>query len=120
VLKKRPVVMGTHHPEGVFIGCGPGIRRGAEVDPLHLLDMAPTVLYALGLPIPEDLEGAVGSEMFTREHARTHAVRYGSTAARSMAPILDEVIDETANGGSGDDEEHEQILMRLKALGYMD
>ena len=36
---------------------GPGIRRDERIEGATLLDIAPTVLTLLGLPIGEDMEG---------------------------------------------------------------
>ncbi len=49
---------GNHAPEGVFLAAGPDIQPGA-IYGASLLDVAPTVLHPLGLPLPEDLEGRV-------------------------------------------------------------
>ena len=38
--------------KGVFLAPGPGIRAGAELDELSILDVAPTLLYSLDVPIP--------------------------------------------------------------------
>ncbi len=115
VLKKRPVVMGTHHPDGVLGVCGPGVRRGQMIDTLNLLDIAPTVMYLLGLPIPEDLEGRIGTGILTDQFLRSHKAEHGS-AAKSGA---DETNDEPAQAYQ-DAEEEEQIMMRLRALGYLE
>ena len=55
VLHRREVV-GTHRPEGVFIAGGPGVRSGELLPPMSILDVAPTLLYSLDLPVPGDLE----------------------------------------------------------------
>src|SRR5574341_1014690 len=63
-LTPRPAPAGTHRPLGVFVIGGPGVRQGATLHELSILDVAPTLLYSLGLPIPEDLEGHVPLEIF--------------------------------------------------------
>ena len=50
---------GGHGPEGYFVMAGPGVPPQGEVRELSLLDVAPTVLYLMGLPVPEDMEGRV-------------------------------------------------------------
>ena len=115
ILKKRNVVMGTHHPDGVLAIHGPGVRRGAKVDSLRLQDVTPTALYLLGLAISEDIEGRVATELFSDEFVKVHAVVRGR--ATDALPIPAQAIEEGAYAGPGDEE---QILMRLKALGYME
>ncbi len=46
-----------HRPQGIFVLHGPGIRADERIEGATLLDIAPTVLTLLGLPIGEDMEG---------------------------------------------------------------
>ena len=48
-----------HRPQGIFVVKGPGIRADARIEGATLLDIAPTVLTLLGLPVGEDMEGKV-------------------------------------------------------------
>jgi len=100
---------GRHHPEGIFLAAGPGIRQGVPLDGARLIDVAPTILYALGLPVPEDMDGRVLTEVFTREHLAASPVRQGPP---SMAPPAVE--------GHSDRQTDAIIAERLRALGYLD
>ncbi len=108
----RERVRGCHHREGVFAVCGDGIAAGRELDSdLSLLDVMPTVLHYMGVPVPADCDGRVltqildtGSEAYQRE------VRYEQM-----------VWNERASDGSlpyGRDEQTE-IEERLRSLGYL-
>ena len=46
-----------HRSQGIFVLHGPGIRADARIEGANLLDVTPTVLTLLGLPIGEDMEG---------------------------------------------------------------
>lgn len=46
----------VHSHEGVFIMHDPQLKTGGRVD-LNILDVAPTVLDCLGVPIPTDMQG---------------------------------------------------------------
>lgn len=46
-----------HRAQGILVLHGPGIRADARVEGANLLDVAPTILTLLGLPIGEDMEG---------------------------------------------------------------
>jgi predicted AlkP superfamily phosphohydrolase/phosphomutase len=59
----------------VLIAYGPHIRRGATVDNACLYDIAPTILYLQGQPIPGDMDGKVLDALFTPQHLRDHPVR---------------------------------------------
>lgn len=117
VVKKRPVVMGTHHPTGIFAACGPGIRAGAKLDALDLLDIAPTVLHLLGRPIPDDLEGRLAADAFTDEFLDLRKVRHSEAAGTANTVSTSQ---RETDEGYQDAESQEQIMMRLKALGYIE
>jgi predicted AlkP superfamily phosphohydrolase/phosphomutase len=53
---------GGHGPEGYFVMAGPGVPALGELTEFSLLDVAPTVLHLMGLPVPEDMEGRVLTE----------------------------------------------------------
>ncbi|MCA9305954.1 MAG: alkaline phosphatase family protein [Phycisphaerales bacterium] len=46
-----------HRPFGMLVMSGPGIRAGATPTSPNLLDIAPTMLALLGLPIGSDMDG---------------------------------------------------------------
>lgn len=75
------------HPEahvGIFAMRGPGVRAGLELDGVTVLDVAPTVAYALGLPVGDDLPGRVLTEAFTQEWLADHPA---ATVPTWEAPI---------------------------------
>lgn len=110
VVAPRPVIEGTHRPEGIFVGYGPAFRKGEQIDPLDLLDMTPLMLTLLGLSVPRDLEGRVPIEAL--EPGVVVPQRGGATQAPG----------ETASEGRSEPsaEEREALLSQMKKLGYMD
>ncbi|WP_338729863.1 alkaline phosphatase family protein [Haladaptatus sp. DJG-WS-42] len=57
---------GGHRMEGIYCASGPNIESGGSADK-NLLDIAPTILYALDEPIPEVMDGNVLKDVFTDE-----------------------------------------------------
>ena len=55
---------GCHDPQGMLIIYGGGIRRGGKIEDVNNLDIAPTLLTILGLPVPPEMKGRVLSEAF--------------------------------------------------------
>lgn len=54
----------AHHDlYGIFCISGPGIKKGYEKD-AKIYDLAPTILHIFGLPIPNDMDGKVLTEIF--------------------------------------------------------
>jgi predicted AlkP superfamily phosphohydrolase/phosphomutase len=113
VLKPRSLPYGTHHPDGIFMAAGPGIRQSSELTPFRIVDITPTILYALQLPLPPDLDGVPTTAAFEASWVASHAIRYeegaGATFSSSPGPP-------PSLGTEGE----EEILRRLKALGYLE
>jgi hypothetical protein len=67
---------GTHAgaPDGFLFARGPGIEAGRRFGKGGLPDVAPTVLYALGLPAARDLDGAILAGVFTPAYTFEHPV----------------------------------------------
>lgn len=51
-------ITGNHTLDGIFLAAGPDIPPGALSD-ARLIDLAPTLLHSLGLPVPTDSDGRV-------------------------------------------------------------
>ena len=54
-----------HSLQGVFVAAGAGIKRDKMIHGATLLDIAPTVLTLLGLPVPDDMDGQALTQLFT-------------------------------------------------------
>ncbi|HEY7216026.1 MAG TPA: alkaline phosphatase family protein, partial [Thermoanaerobaculia bacterium] len=52
-------ISGTHGAltHGIFLAAGPDIDPAAKLEGFHIHDVAPTILYGLGLPVAEDFAG---------------------------------------------------------------
>ncbi len=110
LLSPRPVPMGIHRPEGIFLARGPAAIKGARLPQISVLDITPTLLYALGLPVPADLEGRARMEVFEPPFARAHPLVVGEpTQPPEAFPSL-----------PAEREEEEQVISRLKAFGYLE
>jgi len=48
---------GTHRMNGMFVGCGPSFPRGESRKDAGILDVAPTILEIMGVPIPDYMDG---------------------------------------------------------------
>ncbi len=57
-LPSAKLGIGAQH--STFILAGPGVRRGVKLQrQVRVVDVAPTLCYLLGLPMPRDVEGGV-------------------------------------------------------------
>ena len=55
---------GNHRDQGILIAAGAGVRPGSRVEGASVLDIVPTVLYALGLAVADDMGGEVLAALF--------------------------------------------------------
>jgi len=74
----NPLLSGTHlgAPDGFILAVGDGIKPGVVLRDASVLDLAPTMLYLMGLPVARDMEGRVLTEMLEESFARSHPVTY--------------------------------------------
>jgi hypothetical protein len=74
----RGVITGTLEgsPDGVLVLYGEGVRPGALLTGAHLSDVAPTLLYALGVPVARDLDGKVLTAAFDKRFLAAHPLTF--------------------------------------------
>jgi len=63
---------GFHRMEGILMIQGPAIKENVTLEAPEIIDLAPTILYLLGLPVPDDMDGRIPTEAidpsFLQEH----------------------------------------------------
>jgi predicted AlkP superfamily phosphohydrolase/phosphomutase len=99
---------GGHRMDGVVMLSGPGIRQSQALDGATLSDLAPTILAAMGVPIPDDMDGRVLTEAFEEDFFGKRPIRY--TDARASGPV--DELELTP-------EQEEMVKERLRGLGYI-
>ncbi|MBV8487323.1 MAG: alkaline phosphatase family protein, partial [Planctomycetaceae bacterium] len=124
---------GDHRMEGVLIATGPGFLPGSSPERANLLDIAPTVLHVLGVPVPDDMDGRVLTELLDPAIAASCPV---PAAVPSPGPSYRSslsVLGSDAHGGGHpsalpsslpvssaySEEEDAAIQQRLADLGYL-
>jgi predicted AlkP superfamily phosphohydrolase/phosphomutase len=98
---------GDHRMEGVLAAAGPRVAIGALAEPARLIDMAPTILAALGVPASVKHDGQVLSSLVGDE---------ASVAAAGMREADDGPSEDT---GLAEDEAQE-VEEHLRGLGYLE
>jgi len=112
-LKPRISPYGTHHPAGIFLASGAGIRAGSLIREAPIVSVAPTLLYSLGLPIPKEMEGNVNLPAFELAFQAVNPVCWEDRKLSAEPQELSHSI-------ARDAEEEEAVISRLKALGYLE
>ena len=110
VMQSAEELTGTHsvQTKGIFIAAGPDIDPGFSPKFVHTLDIAPTLLYSLGLPIAEDFDGTTHVDLFRPEFRKTHPLQSISTWG------------EVREGTARPSEIDEALVEELRVLGYVD
>jgi predicted AlkP superfamily phosphohydrolase/phosphomutase len=109
--KSHSIVTGTHRPNGIFIARGMPLRKDFRVQKAKITDIAPTILYLMGKPIPEDMDGSVLKAAFTEDYLLNNPIKYES--ARGEKP-------RKKDQQKYSEEEEEMVKKRLKGLGYLE
>jgi predicted AlkP superfamily phosphohydrolase/phosphomutase len=99
---------GHHRPDGVVFLAGEGIKEGVKLEGASIMDLAPTILYSMGMPVPSDMDGRVLSEAFTAEFLSRVKVEYS-----------DESTDREVGRDDYSEDDEEEIRERLRGLGYV-
>jgi tetratricopeptide (TPR) repeat protein len=109
-----------HRRYGVLILSGPAFRKGVEIPDVSILDVAPTLLRLVGLPIGEDMDGRPVDGAFDPAWLSAHPEAYipswekTEIAARpESAPAVHEAA------ASSDAEGDKERIERLQSLGYI-
>jgi predicted AlkP superfamily phosphohydrolase/phosphomutase len=101
---------GTHRENGIFMARGPAIRRGERVEGARIIDVMPTCLYLMGLPIRSDMDGVVIEGAVDADYRAHHAIEVEE--AREYRP--------TDHGPAYTEEEAGLTRERLRGLGYLE
>ncbi|MBZ0268549.1 alkaline phosphatase family protein [bacterium] len=96
---------GTHRRNGLYIGAGPSLAGGDEVQDLEIFDVAPNILHMMGHAIPEHMDGRFRADLFAE--GMGDGATYGS-------------FDGGDGGRFGITEDEEKDLEeKLRGLGYL-
>lgn len=104
-----PKISGTHRMHGLVVAKGPALRKSVCIENACLTDLAPTILYLLGSPIPDDMDGRVLTEAFEEDFLEGHPITYREAEPNTARQEMSLTAEEQA-----------VILERLKGLGYID
>jgi predicted AlkP superfamily phosphohydrolase/phosphomutase len=110
---------GNHHTiaavDGIFVASGGPFRSGARLERLSIVDVAPTVLHALGLPVARSLDGRVVTEAMREDWLAAHPVH--AIADYPGPPVL---LPPGAAASSTDSPADARMEEQLRSLGYIE
>jgi predicted AlkP superfamily phosphohydrolase/phosphomutase/tetratricopeptide (TPR) repeat protein len=101
-----------HRQFGAFYAWGDGVKRGAKVSGATVYDVAPTVLAAMGYPVPDDMPGNPLVEAFEGGLPVESVPTYYAEARRDAVARI-----ETGEAVLGPEEEEQ--LAKFRTMGYI-
>jgi predicted AlkP superfamily phosphohydrolase/phosphomutase len=100
---------GIHAMDGIIVVSGSGVIQGESFQQASIVDLAPTILHLLGLPVLEDFEGKVLVNSTD------------GTQSKRALKSFEFVPDDTQMSTEGFTSEQEaEIFERLRQLGYVE
>jgi arylsulfatase A-like enzyme len=98
---------GTHRLEGMIILKGPHIKRGYWLGRADIIDVAPTLLHILEIPIPQDMDGKVLKDVFESSSLiAQRKIQFAAPSEREDSVGQEHVLDQT-------------VRKQLEDLGYL-
>ena len=102
---------GMHRPDGILLAKGSNFRSAEELQGIQLIDLFPTILYTMGIPVPDDLDGKIISEAFEEGFLKNHPFHFQTYENGSLSNKPEDIY-------SAD--EADKIIDNLKSLGYLE
>ena len=106
-----------HRDLGIIVMAGPGIKQDERIYGANLIDVTPTILYQLGLPIAEDMDGRVMLDAFENPSPPTTIPSWeeerkdcGMHRSETIASNDHSTLSETAEN---------DLVQQFVALGYI-
>lgn len=99
----------VHAPPGIFIFAGGPIKKGVVFNGARIEDIAPTLLYLMGYPVGDDMDGRVLTEIIMPDFWEKYPIKKVGTLDGGF--IFGQRHDESIYD--------ENLIDKLKAVGYL-
>jgi predicted AlkP superfamily phosphohydrolase/phosphomutase len=103
-----PIGLSKHSLYGIFIGYNKKLIKTGKLEGTSILDVLPTALYSMGVPVHKDIDGKV-LDVF-KEKIETEVKEGEANEIKRATPETRKTFTE---------EEENELKERLKGLGYM-
>jgi hypothetical protein len=79
-----PEISGTHEaaPDGFLMAYGASVARGRPEALASVVDVVPTILYFLGLPVGRDMDGHARADLFQQSFTEERPITFIPTYDR--------------------------------------
>jgi predicted AlkP superfamily phosphohydrolase/phosphomutase len=102
---------GNHRPNGILFMKGDAIMTGQKLEGSRIIDLAPTILHLLGIPVPDDMDGRVLVDAIKADYLQKHPVSFSASTTDGC---------EAPSAPAYSDEDAARVEERLRSLGYIE
>jgi predicted AlkP superfamily phosphohydrolase/phosphomutase len=106
LIRPSENMSGFHRRQGIFVMKGRHVKTAA-LPPADIVQVTPTILYDLGLPLADDMDGQPMLDLFSESYVNQNAVQY--------IPALSTTA--TAHQLTAD--QQNSLHKQLESLGYL-
>lgn len=99
---------GDHRLEGILLAMGEPFRKNYRFNQISIIDVAPTIMHVLGIPIPRQVDGKVAIELFNQDYLRENPIKYSDNQVLGRA-----------RGRLFSPDEIDEVRRRLEGIGYV-
>ncbi len=107
--KQIQSVSGAHRLYGIFAFMGKQIEKNNEVEGAAIQDLTPTILHALGYPVPDYMTGKIIEDVFKKDFMNKNPPKY-----------IREEYHKPGEKVAVSESEDEEMREQLRGLGYME
>lgn len=104
-------ISGYHKPYGIFGAYGKNIQQNTEIKDYNIVDLAPTILYALNTPIDNDIDGTLLTGIFKKSFLEKNQAKYTNDSKRRQ--------EKSQDNANLSEEEEAEIMANLCEMGYL-
>jgi predicted AlkP superfamily phosphohydrolase/phosphomutase len=104
-----------HTLNGICMLKGEGIKQHAELKGISIMDLSPTVLYMLDIPIPREMDGRVITEAFQPDVVNAKKLAFEEQGGIETVSTVG-----VADGDPFNETDKKAIEEKLKGLGYLE
>jgi len=109
ILDYSRALSSSHRMDGILMMKGEGLKQGVTIMNGNIMDIAPTVLYLLGLFVAADMDGVVLRDAISNEILKQHPIQSADMATHGVHST--EIYTKS---------EEEELKAHLKSLGYFE
>lgn len=108
-LQEAQNMSAVHRLHGTLMLRGSRVPRAHTIEGAQIIDLAPTILYLLGQPVPKSMDGRVLTNALDEGYVASHPIAYTDDLGEGFGPAV----------GQYTEEESEVVSDRLRGLGYL-